>query len=225
MNLEIDASVIPEISWNPSTKRYYFEEHGKKKAIPAKAVEKLTELHITDSSNKLTKLANELIDGKISLLSWQIASKQTLKELHLANMLLARGGKKNIRTNDYLAVGRILKVEYRYFQQFAKDIQRGYSTNAEGVKTYMTKARLLDRVKKYALSSKVSFEKGIEINMSETGFTHCRRYLNSRIPCPTCPEYAHMGLQLIGKLPLPKTQCVCGSRCRCSIKYFKGKLK
>lgn len=222
IDLTIDK-ILSEISWNQKTKRYYFDDGNKKTVITQKALDKLTELHIQDSTNQLEKLGKGLINNELTLLQWQLQSKEVLRELHLANMLLARGGKNNVTNVDYLAVGRTLKSEYKYFQQFARDVNRGYSVNDNGQKIMLTQARFLDRLSKYALSSRVSYEKGIETNMSETGYTHSQRFLNSSIPCITCPRYSALGMQPIGVLPLPKTQCQCGSRCKCEIRYYKLK--
>lgn len=52
------------------------------------------------------------------------------------------------------------------------------------------------------------------------GLKQCRRIcLDDRASCEVCKEYARMGWQNMGILPVPGERCTCLFNCRCAVEY------
>lgn len=208
MTLTLDKTATKNITWNQDKKVYQYPSG---KVVNDKTLANLLLLHQYDAETKVTAIGKRLIDKEISLLQWQLDTRQALKELHLANLLLARGGKKNATAKDYAQLGVKLKSEYKYLREFTKDLKAGR----------VSEDQFYDRLSKYILSSETSYSRGVKQNYIDMGYLFAERQLNSQVPCKDCPAIAMLGIVSIEDLILPKEQCACGSRCRCSIIYYK----
>lgn len=77
-----------------------------------------------DYKEKVTRLAAQLADGKISILTWQIEMRQAMREAWTMQLVAGAGGDKSkIGSEEYLKLGTRLKQQYDYLERFARDIQ------------------------------------------------------------------------------------------------------
>jgi hypothetical protein len=152
-----------------------------------------------------------LIDGKINLRTWQSTTAETLKTLHVQEYLLGVGGQGAIKKEDYLEIGRELKVQYQYLRNFAVELTQGKMTPAEA----------LNRASMYGDAAKVSYFRGERTAAKNAGLTYGMRILGIAEHCTSCPAIAARGIVPIDELVMPTKECECMYRCKCRIKYLK----
>lgn len=216
--LDIDS---PLWQWDKKSGRYRDRSTGR--FLSQTNLEILQRRHIAAIEKDIQTIGDLLLRGQISLATFQEATAKSLKTLHLHQMVLARGGVKQATAADYLAVGRELKTQYGYLQQFATDLQRGYSLNEKGDRIPMTPSRFKARLSLYAKAGRVSYEQGKQTVAKKSG-----KYLMKRLlgltdrHCASCLRYAAMGVQPVGVLPLPCVACECRSNCLCRVKYYSS---
>lgn len=208
--LDFAATDNPEFLWDAKTGRYRYRDT--KKFVSAEAVAALTQKRILAAQTDFQQLGQLLIDGKISLLTWQTETAGALKILRSQQYLLGVGGLARMMVADRLGIARQLKEQYAYLREFATTLRD------EG----MSRAQFFNRLGMYAESTASSYHAGQQSAARAQGYTHSRRQLGATDQhCQDCVRYAAADVQPIGDLPLPKEQCACGSRCRCSLLYLK----
>jgi hypothetical protein len=201
---------MSDFLWDAKAQRYRYADT--KRFLSREAMLSLSRRQIDATQNDIGVIAQLLIDGKISLRTWQEQTAYTLKLLHLRQSILSRGGVDQMKSGDYLEVARTLKGEYGYLRQLAQDVRDGK----------ITAAQFKARIGMYSAKSRVSFDKGEQALKKKVGYQFMRRYLGATDKhCSDCIYYFSLGLKKIGELPLPTESCQCRSRCKCSVRYFK----
>lgn len=198
----------PNFTWDARSQRYRYGDSGK--FVPREAMLNLQKGYVEAIKADLQALGGLVADGKISLRTWQETTAKTIKTLHINQAILGRGGVDRMTPADYLAVGRELRSQYKYLQQFATDLTKGT----------MTRAQFEQRLKLYANSSNISFSQAQQQNSKDNGDRYMRRRLHASESCSDCIRYAARGVVAIGSLPLPKQNCQCGANCRCTVEYL-----
>jgi hypothetical protein len=218
--LRSDATDIPSFRWDNKINRYRYNDTGR--LLSPVAANAITQRRTDAATAEIRGLGESLIGGKISLEDWQRQTAVALKSLSIGQLELSRGGKRYTYGNDYLAVGRALKDQYRYLRQFAIDLNRGYSVRKDGTQQEMTEARFKARLDMYAeKAAKLSTEIGKQANAFKDSKAYMQRHLGATDRhCAECLLYASQGIRPIGTLPLPTEACTCRSRCKCYVEYF-----
>jgi hypothetical protein len=139
--------------------------------------------------------------------------RDEVKNLHLQNIALAKGGWDRLTQQDYGRVGAAVKAIYPKIAGSAADVQAGT----------VSLPQLQARVGDYAGSGRRLYyqaEREGQPAAPEGMTTLERRNLDPAAQhCGDCLDYAARGWQPVGTLPVPGQACRCGSRCRCSIEY------
>lgn len=196
--------------------KLYNKYRNNGKFIPPVAIEK-TEKNITTSTNhRLNLLNDDLIANRISLQKWEREFAKELKTLHVKRALMSRGGKNIATGEDWLAIGRDLKTEYKYLHQMASEIKNGD----------VSEAQLKARTKLYTERSRLAGETMKQSNAKESDLVYMMRKLGATDRnCGECLTYASMGLRRIGELPLPTVACSCRANCKCTVQYFGSRVR
>lgn len=202
-----------EFSWDKSTQRYRYKDSGK--FVSKEAVRSLTEKYINQLKTDVSTIADKLIEGKITVATWEETTAKTLKELHLNSYALGKGGVAQMSNRDYGIIGNELRSEYEYLRGFSQDILKGE----------LSEAGLRDRLSLYIDAAWGSYERGREESHRINGFTWERRYRNSARSCASCIVYAARGWQPLGSQPHIGSACECRSKCRCHKKYSKDRRR
>jgi hypothetical protein len=170
----------------------------------------LTERGILAAGRELQQITDLMLSGGIPLGDWQRRFAQLLKELHLGQYILGRGGAANVYPADFLAVARVLKEEYRYLDTFAREISLGK----------LSEAQLRARARLYLNKTTSSYWLGNATAQERASHPReMRRLLAPVEHCPDCLVYASAGWVPVGTLPMPGVNCQCGANCRCSVEY------
>ena len=134
--------------WNKEKGGYYYLASNTK--VPDRILYKATKEEVDRIAKKIEKTTNQLLGNRISFEQWQRDMTIHVKNGHVIQARLGRGGKDNTFAIHYLDVATELRVnQYPRLRRFAKDIKDGR----------LTEKQILSRAKLYGLSTKSSFEK------------------------------------------------------------------
>lgn len=157
----------------------------------------------------LQNITDRMLDGNITLSSWQKQIAAELKDAWGVNIRIGRGGASQMTQADYGRYGGRLAYEYNRLTRFAVEIEMGN----------LTPGQIKARMQLYANATRVGYWDGKTAANQAAGFTEERRNLNPAEHCGDCEGYAAQGWQPIGSLPEPGEASVCGRNCRCDKEY------
>jgi hypothetical protein len=198
--------VAPQYRFNQSSKRY-IQSNGQ--FVPAKAVRAAVDKVIEGANQSVQGIAKQLQNGEISLATWQQQTSQALKLLHVANGLAALGGQKQASASDLGYMGSLIKKQYNYLNDFAKDIASGVQ-KLDGA--------FLSRVKLYSEAARGTYHSVQTREMKQAGVKEAKRVLGPADHCPGCLEQAAKGWQPIGEVaPIGSQQCL--TNCHCEVVF------
>ncbi|MEW5857394.1 MAG: hypothetical protein AB1861_08435 [Cyanobacteriota bacterium] len=203
-----------EFAFDRNAQRYrYTSGAGKGQFVSEEAVKNLILKAIALVEKDINTLAQLLIDGKISVATWEQSTALALKCAHAWNYLLGTGGVKGTSNRDRGILGAQLKNQYQYLRGFSQEI----------INTGMSEAQFRARVQLYVLAARGSFERSRLESHMKSGWNWERRDRSKLESCQPCVSYELAGWQPIGTLPNPMQACNCRSRCGCSKRFAKGK--
>ena len=77
-------------------------------------------------------LANDLASGRITGGDWQVSMRDELRSLHALELIAAAGGSRSdVSPDDWLRLGNVLKQQYGYLEDFAREIVDGNLSAAQ----------------------------------------------------------------------------------------------
>ena len=193
--------------WEKVTARYRDKATGR--FIAEQVLVNLAESFTGFTQDNLTSITDKMISGKISLADWQRQFAQELKDAYIVNAQIGRGGKNAMTQSDYGRIGQRLRGEYKYLNDFAKEIASGD----------LSAAQIQARVDQYAAGTRKAYYDGRTAACKAGGFTEERRVLNPAEHCEDCLDYAGKGWQPIGTLPEPGESSQCRNNCKCEKEY------
>ena len=221
--LQLDASDLPQFTYDRRLARYRYKDSGR--LLSLAAVQAISQRRVGAIASDMRTLGSLLLDGKMSLATWQEAMAHSISEMGSWSFTIARGGQHVMGEADYLRLRSHVSRQLDFLTGFATDLSRGSSIAPSGSQVQMTRARFLARLELYCKSGNAA--KAIaqdEAAKRDRGAVAMRRILGaSDRHCQSCLSYASMGVQAIGRLPLPGESCECGNRCLCSVKYLTAK--
>lgn len=204
--LNYDAYTLNDLIWDDFNKQYRFPSN---RVVSKKQLFQLLDKERSRTASKLDDGITQLIDQKISFEDWQRQTTTILRDAHVKMMRIGRGGKDKTAAIHYLDVANELRRnQYPRLRQFASDIQSGK----------LSEKQIRSRMKQYALSTKVSYEKGLlSVSIDKGQYWGRRRLGNCRDHCQDCINYAIAGWMPLSEVTPPGVNCVCGGRCCCSV--------
>lgn len=202
-----------EFLYDRKSQRYRYKDSGK--FVSASAVRALTQKAVEQTERDLLTIGQLLIDGKINVSTWEQGTQKAVKNLHLQQYLLGKGGLKNVSQRDYGILGQRVNFQYGKLRLFAQQLI------TEGA----TEAQFKARLQLYAQSARGSYEEGREQAHQEAGFSWERRLRTKIESCSPCVTYSSAGWVAIGTLPNAGQDCDCRARCGCYKEYSKSKPK
>lgn len=200
-----------EYVFDRAIQRYRYADSGK--FVGIKAVENLTVKAIVQVEGDITTITNLLIEGKITVGTWEDGTRAALKNLHTWNYLLGSGGEAMLTQSDYGSLGQKIKQEYKHLRGLAKELIEGT----------VTEAQLRARMAQYAASGGTTHELGRAKSHQKAGYFWEKRIRTKLNSCESCYSYAEMLWQPIGTLPEAGQKCECRSNCGC-YKVFSRNL-
>jgi hypothetical protein len=151
----------------------------------------------------LAELAEELRSGNITVSQWETSMRDFLRSEYETALILAKGGRDNITFSDWGYEGSLLKKQYQYLSNFAKEISANPTAWMSG--------RLDTRMKMYGESAYAALEDFQRREAEAQGYTEEIRHLHATESCPDCIA-AGEHWEPIGSLP-PIGDSVCIVNC------------
>lgn len=204
--------MLPQLTgygWNGS--RYYDLETGK--FVSSASVHDALETVMDASAIRMNNLTQSLIDGEISLASWQSSMMEQIKITHISSAALSQGGWAQMTQSDWGATGQLIRQQYDYLRNYAADIASGEQA---------LDGRALVRSDLYADAANGTFWEMDKRGHLADGYDEGRRVLEPGADhCDDCEEYASEGWMPIDEIPeIGNSQCM--TRCRCEIEYRRS---
>jgi hypothetical protein len=198
--------------WNPTAHRYYNPETGRflSRTQALGYVER--SLEATASATDL--LADYVANEMISVADWRLLMRQEIKSEYIRQACLGRGGRAQMTFSDWGVVGSQIKDQYRYLDDFARQIADGK----------LSEAQISSRSRMYVNAAREAFESMQERMATAAGYDEEVWVVNHALEnCPDCLDFEAMGWQPVGTFPTPgdgSTQCL--TNCGCTKEYRKS---
>lgn len=203
-----------DVYYDYQSKRYKYKDTNQ--FASRNAVINLQKKFLSKTEKEFVALASDISNGRVDVYK-DLANK--LKEIHLSNAIIEKGGLDKLTNSDLGTIGNILKKQY----YSGKDETTGKSyglkyllKEAPGI----SEAKIRQRLELYVESAKLSASTIKRNDAIASGLRYAQRFLNPAEHCEDCIYYASLGRQLVDYLPLPKTRCKCRSNCKCTIQYY-----
>jgi hypothetical protein len=161
----------------------------------------------------LDELAEKLKNGSITIAEWESSMRDFLRKEYETTLILAKGGRENITQSDWGYEGSLLKKQYAYLSDFAKEISANPTAWMNG--------RLNVRMNMYGESAYSALE---DFRSREYAAQGCDEEENelggSDNNCDGCLTETGRGRVAIGSLvPVGSRDCIVN--CRCTIRFYR----
>jgi hypothetical protein len=165
--------------WNQQARRYYVTAEGAQALghkpgtfVSQSQMVTLRDSFINEQKQRTNSWAAELANGRITVQQWTLLMRDEIKNNHIAQYLLAHGGRDTMTPADWGRLGQTIRQQYQYLQKFAEDIASGN----------LTEGQIAARARMYVESSSQSFGQGHQAAMGAPelpqqpgdGKTQCR---------------------------------------------------
>ena len=202
-----DTSALSQYQYDPRSRRYRNTSNGQ--YLSAKTVRAAIDQIIDAQTVDMRDLAQNLVDGSLSLADWQMKSAALLKNLHVAMGLAANGGLENTSASDLGYIASQIKKQYSYLNKMALEIRKGEQA-LDGT--------LVARAALYTQAGREIYENVVAREAKEGGCTEEISRIGAADHCDLCLQEAAKSWSPIGTL-IPIGQRTCLSNCRCTMAY------
>lgn len=199
--------------WDKKLARYVSNWNGQivSEATVRRSIENYNKL----LDKNLQNLADKLAKGTIDLPTWQEKVALELKNAHVINASIGKGGRAQMTWSDWGKTGSRLKFQYQRLNLFAQQIKL----------QMVSPAQIKARLSMYANSVRTSYFDGLTRANIAAGYTHEQRVTTSEKPCDSCTTWANAGWQAIGTVPEPGVDCDGYTNCKCYKRYKKERVR
>lgn len=199
--------------WSESAKRYRDLETGR--FVSREVVLGYVEQSIEATSSATATLANYVAEDMISASDWRLLMRREIKDEYVRQYLIGKGGRAQMTQADWGSIGGMLKEQYGFLDDFARQI-------AEGT---LTEGQIRARSQMYIRSAREAYERAHGRVAGAAGMDEVRWVLNAQAEnCPDCEEFQDMGWQRVEDDPyngaFPGSgDTVCLTNCRCHLEW------
>jgi len=110
----------------------------------------LRDAYIAQSKVTVNTLATQVAAGDITLQQWTLAMREMVRDTMINEYMLGAGGRNAMTQSDWGRLGQMIRTQYEYLDNFARDVAGGRYTEA-GVAA---------RGRMYAEAASQAFERG-----------------------------------------------------------------
>jgi len=193
------------VKYDPKTNRY---RNAQGRFISASEVRKAIGKTVDIVRNDMRMLGKKLATGKITLPEFQTQMRDKLKAAHSLTASIAKGGRAAMTARDWAAVGNSLKKEYKYLNNFARQVEQ----------QRLSAAQIEYRSSSYASAVRTTYFKTDTVAKKEAGLKLVKRVLHAMESCAGCLSWAGRGFVPIDEMP-PLGSQACRSNCKCGLEY------
>jgi len=193
------------VKYDPKTNRY---RNAKGRFISAREVRKAIDKTVDIVRGDMRSLGKKLAAGEITLPEFQTQMRDNLKAAHSLTASIGKGGRGAMTARDWSAVGNTLKKEYRYLNNFARQVEQ----------QRLSAAQIEYRSSSYASSVRTTYFKTDTVAKKDAGLTRVKRVLHAMESCAGCLSWAGKGFVPIDEMPA-LGELECRNFCRCELEY------
>lgn len=106
--------------WDKSARRFRHGESGR--FVSARTIDRVRDEMLDRSVARVDALTEAFTSGRMSRDAWWLAMRAEIKQVHIAEYLLARGGRNAMTQSDWGRIGRELRTQYAYLERFLAEI-------------------------------------------------------------------------------------------------------
>jgi hypothetical protein len=131
---EIDVELTPAAvasAWVWDDVRKVYRNTLTRRTISQARAITLRDSYILAQTGDMDRLTRRLLSHNIDLQQWVLEMRQQTKTAYINEYLLARGGEYNMTQRDWGRLGGLLKRQYEYIQNFARDIDAGKASGGQ----------------------------------------------------------------------------------------------
>lgn len=144
-------------TWDNTARRYRITAEGAQQLNQAKGtfvgqakMLQFRDQFIAGQKRVTNQLAHHLATGDMTINQWTLGMRQEIKNSFIDQYLLARGGRNAMTQSDWGHIGRMVRSQYEYLDNFSADISSGR----------YTEEAIAARARMYMEASSQSFERG-----------------------------------------------------------------
>jgi hypothetical protein len=202
-----DATQLARYGYDPRSRKYRDRATGR--FVSPKEVRRAVDIMIDIETVKARQLAQNLRDGKLSLVEWQIGMASQLKALHVAMGLSANGGLQNTSAASLGYIASLMKTQYQYLRMFVQEVKSGKQP---------LNGTLVQRAALYTQAARTTYEQVVQRAARNGGSTEELSVLGLADHCRECVQEAAKKWSPIGSL-IPIGQRLCKANCHCRKEY------
>jgi hypothetical protein len=174
-------------------------------------VRAFVDIAVEAAKSEARSIAARFAAGEISIPDFELAMRALIKNEHLALAMIAEGGRDQMTLSDFGKVGAILRDQYGYLANFARQLERDEITLGDG---------FLARAESYAAFGTTVYERFVMDGMIEAGMTEVMNLLGAaERHCDECEELSDEWMPIDDMPPIGSREC--GGRDCCSL-IFRG---
>lgn len=171
--------------WDPNVLRYR-DEQGR--FLAHDRVLELLSQSIASTVDLTGMLASYVSSGALSVTDWQSVFRESIKREYIRQYLAGVGGRAQMTQADWGSIGRMLRDQYAWLKDFAKEVAAGK----------MSESQIRARMAMYINSAREAHEKSNGKVAVKWGADEVSWILSPLIEnCNTCEERSRMGWQPI----------------------------
>jgi len=146
----------------------------------------LVELRKEAFKQDAADLAKRLHAGELSVLEWRTEMRQAVKDLHVMALVISRGGEQgNVTQSEWGRVGRYLRDQYGYLDNFAHQLQQRAEMATLGLANLQSQGYIATRSSLYGGNALASFWRGVTYGLLPQvpgdGKTRCKTNCGCRL--------------------------------------------
>lgn len=134
-------------AYDPRSRRYRNLDTGQ--YVARSTVLDWTEEFLTVSGDSVAGLADLLVNGALTVGDWQGQMREEVKRVYIAEYVAGRGGLQQMTPRDWGIIGRALRDQYHYLDNFAAEVAAGE----------LSPAQIKARARMYIEASHAAFER------------------------------------------------------------------
>ena len=201
---------MPDYGWNELAGRYVNLDTGR--FVSSSTVRGALESVMEQSALNMNAISQQLLNGEISLASWQSSMMQEIKLAHTAAAASANGGWAQMTQSDWGFTGRLIRTQYEHLERFAQQIADGEQA---------LNGQILFRADLYGQAARGTYESQRQRLEAANGMEEEINDLEKDgANCEGCLAQTELGWVPIGTLdPIGSQECK--ANCRCERRYRK----
>lgn len=201
--------LTPQYLWDASAAQYFDRKTGR--FVSRQVVRDQLDNVIGASSQAMRAASQQLRDGDIGLVEWQLEMMQQIKIIILVGAIMQRGGWQQMTQADFGRVGRIVQNEYGFLRDFAEQIANG-KQKLDGT--------LARRAALYGQQGRPTYLTFWDSTAAQRGFDEERSILQPAEHCTECISEDAKNFQPLGQM-IPIGRRICRSSDKC-LKEFRN---